>query len=513
MVLGVVLSIVGLFFFLLGASVAVLLPVFPALTGVGHWMANLHLWLGMWLHGRSAWVVDEHDGLSFQPMTFTDPGVEEITIGGETKQFEDPAAAISHWMGFPMALADEVHGVLFDPRHAAIGSRKKRAEEHDEMQAVATETEYEAHGCMAWIRGVFTFPDGQHELTTLSHVRQLITGSERANYPEKIEELYKKSQEPYADSPSMLRLSMPVFAPIIVFGALWLMASYGPDAGSTNTIDNETVEFGLVALLLSLASVREWLSRVRDRLPARETVLRVLKILAKHTALALLVVGPWVALYYLTGVVFTAGALIAYALGFLFIGLILFLGYAVAWIGQGIGALLLRLGFLAYRRPVFVWQPDGYRLRGYRDLDCAGEPHWYHAFGRSLGFTFTPSPDVWEETVPHNTLEAGQEVRADGSGQTNIPVGHSPYPEMQRAEVYRGFVPRRIKDSKYYVHSGIAFQRLRDAALGEKSLRALLEAKDEHGGMSGNIDQTKLLLASAGTSTIAFVTGVFVFFL
>jgi len=251
--LGFLLSFVGLFTFLGGIVLFVALPVVPKLTGEFERFANLPLWLATSTLGRFAIVVTEHDDLLLKSMSFDDLGVETMSFGDETKEFEDPAGALHHWMGLPFALADEKHGVLFDPRHAALGARKQTHDDHGETTIEATQDEYDEWGVMKWKRAVYEFPE-KHELVNLSAVRELVDGGERSEYPKRVENIYELSREPFKSGTSATRFIMVLVALLAPFAMFWLFASQS-DAG---TGAGTTIGFG--SSLVVLATVVDWRS-------------------------------------------------------------------------------------------------------------------------------------------------------------------------------------------------------------------------------------------------------------
>jgi len=125
---------------------------------------------------------------------------------------------------------------------------------------------------------------------------------------------------------------------------------------------------------------------------------------------------------------------------------------------------------------VFVWEPSGYRVREWDKLEgdeCAAG--WYSLFGSKVGFTFEPTADSWgAEHINPDALEA---KAIDEGCDTNIPPTTAKAPDMARDGI-GAFVPKRIKNSRIYLHSGIALSRFAGAARGDKSHRRLLEAKE-----------------------------------
>lgn len=489
---GFLFSLRGAAAVLSGVLLFMLVPLAGRLTGFKG-LSKMHEWLAMWSIKRAAIVVSEHNDLLWKRMSFDDLGVEEITFGSKTKEFEDPAAALHHYKGFPFALADEVHGLLFDPRHAAVGKREHDAEENNEMHYRATSAEHDMYNVYGWVRGVFEMPR-DHELVDLSMVRSVVTGNERAEYPERVEKLYKLSREPYAEDTGLIRLSMPIIAFLAIFGGMWVVASQGSTGGG-----GTTVGFGskivLSGVLLGVASLK----RVDWRSAAGALAL-VLPLPAVFLLLFVFV-NPFLAVF-----VYLALGIGFWALPFwtLFFRL-------SSKLGGAISQFYLMLAFMAYDRPVMEWTPAKYELREFSDIEHDGEVKWYNLANSLIGFTYRPGEESWSEALDKEDIEVRME--ADGGGSTNIPAGFTRFPDMQRA-VYGAFVPTKLSRDKYYLHSGIALSRFANAAVGEKSLRKLSEAKEKHGSpKSFGVSERTLLFATLGSGAAAAVLGVVVFFL
>lgn len=490
-----IFSGVGLFTLLCGLLLFILLPVGSMIPGVSKKFANVHLYLAMWATKRASIVVSEHNDLLFKSMKFDDLGVEQITFGTETKEFEDPATALHHWMGFPFALADEVHGVLFDPRHAAIGDRKQHAEAKNEMHIRATDHEWDAYEVYGWIKGVFELPKNKHELVDLSMVRQMTTGNERAEYPSRIETMYRNSRIPYASKTPITRFLMPVVAFLATFGGLWLISSQGSSGG----VGGSTVGYGSAFLGIAAGTQVDWKEAGK--------MLAIMLPLPTIFLLVFVLVSPITAIL----------GLIAVSMGFLLLPFLTLVARPSKTLSGGLAKFYLMLGFLGYRQPVFEWTPEKYRLREFDELEDVQNVKWYSLANTLVGFSFAPDPDSWgPEVMEHSELETRKEVVTDGGDvgddTSNIPAGYTKYPDMQRA-VYAGFVPSRIKRTNYYLHSGITLSRFTNAAIGEKSLRKLLQAKEKYGEDGWGLSDKTVLYMTMGAGLIGTALGVFVFFL
>lgn len=452
---------IWLFLFSLGFLFFVVSPILGRL-GLKKW-SGLHLWLAQFVSGRSALVLGEHGDLYFKSMSFSDLGVEEIGIGDETKEFEDPDDALHYWINVPFALADEVHGILFDPRHAAIGAKKQQSEEQGEMHAKATDEEWRDYRVSGWVKGVFELPKRQ-ELVTLESVRSLVAGSERAEHPGRVTEYYKNSRKPKADNGSTLRLLIPVVAFLAILGGMWLIRDQMGGGGGGGS----TLPYGGSMLLMSTLGV--------DRDKVKGYAVAAGKWLAMAMVPLLAVVGLVVTLGPVTGLI----GIGAFVLGFAFLPLLAIITQASDALSGMFSSLGMRLGMLGYDRPVFVWTPDSYRLREYNQLDDVGRTVWYGLKGSLVGFTFPATPDAFPEGLTAEELEDNAEMVTDGSGETNIPSGYVPSKELDRGP-YGGFVPENTDPDSFYIESGLAMSRLAAGARGSKMLTKLEWAKEEYG--------------------------------
>lgn len=500
--LGFFLSLKGLFAFLIGMLVFMGMPVVPRLTNELHSFARFHLFFATSMLKRAAVVVSEHGDLLLKRMSFDDIGVEKISFDDMEKDFGDPDNALHSWMGIPFAMADEVHGVLFDPRHAALGARKQSRKENNEYSARATKEEYSNHGVHKWKLGAFAFPEGVHELVDLGKVRHLVDGGERAEFPARVEKMYEYSRLPFQSGTSATRFILILVALLAPFAAMWLIATRGGGGGNT-----DTVSYGALFLLASLPSLG-----VRATIGA---------INWKRTAVVLGVVmalfGSFLAMFIFVNPLFAVMFFIIIGAGFWFIPLLTQILKASDIMSGIIGPFLIRTGFSGYDNPVFEWTPEKYVLREYSKLDDVDEENvtWYALAGSLVGFTFEPSTRSWgAEVLKHEKVDAKAEVVADGGrpNNSNIPSGFTRAPEMSRADMLAAFVPQNLKSSNYYLHTGISTGRFTDSAVGKKSLERLLEAKEEHGGDSALSDRS-IIWAMVICGLFSSGLGVFVFFL
>jgi len=443
---------------------------------------------------RAAFVVSESNETYFKQLNL-ELGMLSTTLDGDTKMIEDPAQRLHHWLGIRFGLVDEEHGVVFDPRDAANGMRKKEYNDKDEGEFLATEAEWDKWGVTKWKPAVFAHPS-QYELVDLSAVQELIDGGERSEFAERVEELYKHSQDPFGDSTAIGKFLYPILGFAGPFFGIWILKSQlgGPSS---------TVSFGVLGLLLASLGGLD-IRSVFDSISVRDVAAYVALLAPPLLIEALLLVflGPIMAI----------AVNIVFLLGLLIMPLLTLTGKASSAIGGGLSKLYFKMGFMGYRKPVIEWTPKKYVIREYDQLDTAEQraATWYDAFGSLVGFTFRPGKESWgAEYLSHMELESQQPV-ADGGKraiESNIPQTYVRTDQMQR-DSYGGFIPKRVRDSETYVHSGIAMNRFKNSAIGEKSLRKLLEAKDEHGGGSDELSDSTVLKATTLTTIFGAVAGI-----
>lgn len=481
----------GFLSFAAGIAMFILAPFLARATNRFHFLPQLHLWLGAQTIERIGAVVTEQGEILLKRMVPDDIGTERIKFNDEVKEFGDPHQAKSTWLGVPFALADEVHGVLFDPIDAALGRRKKELREQNEMVVKATASERDMYGVLGWVNGVLEFPKGTYELPNLTDARRLIMGIERASHPHRIKEFYKNSQDPYNDTSATKQFLLLIVAIAGPFMLMWIAASQLSTSGG-----GSTVGFGVLVLLVSTAGA------------AKEHI--------KTALIAIVVLAPFVGLFaFLAMFVNTIYAVFIFVLmgmGFWLIPAISQVLRLTTSGSEAIAPLLLKLGMTGYDEPVFELTPRGYRTREFKNLEDVDEETvtWHRFLKRRVGFTFTPDPSAWGTEV----VDAGDvESRLiDRNSKTNVPAGYKIMPDRKR-EVYGVFAPNSVVKNAYYVATDIAFGRFATAARGEKSHKRWDKAKEEFGGGKTGISDKSMMIAMAVSSAFSLLLGVVVFFL
>lgn len=449
-------------------------------------------WLGKQPLKRMAIVVSEHNDVYFKRMSFSDLGFEQIRIGKEKKDFEDPDSALHYWLGLPFAFADEKHGVLFDPRHAALGKREHDADEKGINEFKATESEWKDYGISRWKKGTYEMPK-INEIVDLSFIHHYVDGGERAEYGEHVEERYKHSRDPFEDGHSTLRVLLPIVALVLGFGAMWFFASQGSDGGS-----GSVVSFNALLLLLSVPT-----EKIQETVRAysKEIVAGIVSAVG-FVVLVLVLLGTG-------GAFFTIAFLGTLLWGFLFMPFLAFATKPIGPLGGTMSNLFFKLGILGYTKPVLEWTPAKYRLRELDNIDHENRPTWYNLWGSIIGFTFAPEPDSWgAETM--EDIEEKKPVEGEKADDSFVPE------QFVLSDMERGgmglLLPKSIKRSKYYLNRGIALARFNDSAVGERAHKRLQKAKDDHG--EGNNDsENRLMIMTAVLGSVGFIAGLVVFFI
>jgi len=500
---GVAASPFGIFAVLLGFVMFFAIPLLGAATRI-QGPSRFMFWLASRPVSRAALVISESNDAVFKTMSFAEPGVERISFGDEEKSFDDPDGALHWWRGMRFALADEADGVLFDPRHAAIGAAKRLYDQREEAVFEATDNEALSWGIRKWIPAIFELPD-RHQILDLSSVRELVDGGERAEYPQRVESFYRHSQDPFSDGASMMKFLYPVIGFSIPFFGMWILAS---QIGSTSR-NVSSVSFGMIGVLLALGGGPDigW-----------GTIWKHIVGFLRMFVLLLVVIGVpisgFIGLWQVAGPAAAVGLYLCFFAGFLFLPGLSFLFSVSSGAALILAQLFFKLGFLGYRQPVLEWTPWSYRLREKANLDDPEDICWYGLFGSQVGVTYAPDADVWDdgERLPAENVRelAGPAVADSGEVATNIPPQYQPAPTVKR-DIYGGFVPTHVDDEATYLDSAVALSRFSNSADGKMSMERLLLAKEKWGGDSSVLDDKTIAYLTAAGGLLGVILGV-VFF-
>jgi hypothetical protein len=474
-------------------------PVVESLRSRSRTMSNLHLWLAMWCVNRAALVLRADGELDWKKLKYDDVGAERVGFGSVTKFFADPDDALSTWGGRPFAIADEIHGTLFTPVHAAVGQRVAEHRDRDELFARATDAEANGYGVVGWIRSVLAIPR-RTQVVDLSAVRALATGSERGEHPEHVETFYINSRNPDGQQMSIIRLLLPFLwfvGLIVLFWQIGTRTGGGGGGGGGGT----TIDYA--AWVLATVAPAAWVRRRVGSL-----VVALLAIVALVVIVGLL--GPLVAV----------ASVIAFALGFTFVP---FLGLALGFlrIGGHLSRLFVRLGLLGYREPIFYYSADGYELVEAKRLPEDAAVHGWHVLANTrVGFAF--DPELLEGTAEHVPVEQLQkwseefdvdELAEKVGEQTAVPQDHYRAPWVRSGTAdYAGYLPESPDREHVYLQSNIAGQRLDEAFEGDLTDDKHQAAKEEYGdGVFNQIGDRMLVGSMVASTLLATVFGWVVF--
>jgi len=483
--LALLLSPFGLMSVMFGFLLFLLGPFIYQYTGIGKVFVSIPLWVMARILNRAAIVVTEHNDIFLKRMEFDDLGVETISFGDERKDFEDPDGAIHNWLGMHFALADEVTGTLFDPRHAAIGSRKATLDTNGKGRVNATEDEFKSTGVGEWVKGVFEMPT-DHELVDLSAVRRLVDGGERSEYPKRTEELYKHSRRVLSSGTPAMKFIYPIIGFLATFGGIFLVMDQLGGASSAETVT--------VSTLAAFATLKPYTGEI------------------KRVAAMLLAILPVIAIGYLTTPVLAGLLALLFALGYLFIPIIALFSRPIGPLAGIFAKILIMLGLVGFDRPVLHWYRDKYRLTEFDDLEDPNVSEWYNLANSRFGFSHPPTPESFDAEVMDSDSLKDRQMSQDKSTDSNIPTDQVPLHLSYRGNI-APFGPKHPSTDSYYIHSGIALSRFEDSAMGQKSQRRLTQAKEVYGEGGFGIDDKTILYATLFTMVLGIGLGTLVFIL
>jgi len=489
-ILSFLLSPWGLLSFFVGTTAFLLFPLISLATS-WKWPARVYLKFAAFPVKRAAFVISESNDAFFKQMSLNSLGQHEVTIDDKTVSCEDPDQALHYWLGMRFTFVDEEHGIMFDPRHAAIGMRKRLKDKANEAVYLASEAEWQEFGVAKWLPGVFAFPK-DYELVDLSAVQELIDGGERSEFPERVEELYQHSRV-FGDGTPAIKFLYPIIALAVTFGGTWFMTSqFGlPSAGPSSTV-------GFGSALLVFGGTK---------------AAKAKKVLAP--LLALVAVGGLVAgIFVFTNLIITIAVVVTFGMGLLLLPLLTFLSQPSKLLSGVLSNLYFKLGLFGYRQPVLTWTPAKYVIKEYDELDTTDDVSWYDQWGHTIGVTYEPGPSSWgPESITHAEIESQQPVTDGGNSMdSRLPSKYVRSDHIKR-DSYGAYLPKRTRDDSYYLESGIAMERMNNSASGEKSHRKLLEAKDEYGDAGDGLDDSVVFKTTLVSGAIGLLAGIGVFIL
>lgn len=506
------LSLWGATTVLLGLVTFICLPFISVLTPFKIF-TKLFMGMATFPLRRVAFVISESNEAYFKQLNL-ELGFLSTNLDDDLKMFEDPAQRMHHWLGLRFGLANEEHGIIFDPRDAAVGMRKRWYDDKDEGEFLATDDEWQEWGITTWKPAVFEMPRN-YELVDLSAVKELVDGGERSEYPERVKELYKNSRDPFGGGPPLAKFIYPAVCFSIPFFGIWIMANQLGGSSSTVSFSTALLFGSLGSLFGGSGSDGDDEKGLQDRLQAIDWIPILGAILLVGTPLVAFAI-----LAYLFTVVFAVAVAVAFLIGLLILPILTVLAQVSSIASGALSKLYFKLGFMGFKKPVFVWTPSKYVLKEYEDLDTVAQESmaWYDMFGQIVGFSYEPDPSSWgAEVESHKQLEAELDPKREnavadgGATDTNVPPKYVRSDYFKR-DKYGGFLPKRISDSKYYLNTGIVLNRWANSAIGRKSLRKLLEAKQEY-GMDDGVANSMVFKTCVLATFVGAAAGIGIFLL
>jgi hypothetical protein len=225
----------------------------------------------------------------------------------------------------------------------------------------------------------------------------------------------------------------------------------------------------------------------------------------------LIPVGIIGALYVVFNIVLAVAVTVSFLIGFLLLPLLTVLSKPSKMLSGLLSKLYFKLGFFGFRQSVITWTQSKYVVKEWDELNHTDDVTWYDLWGHTIGFSYEPDGSSWDaEPVPHAEIENQQPVADGGTRKSNLPPKFVRSSQMKR-DTYGAYLPKRVRDDSYYIHTGIALERFNNSANGEKSLKKLLEAKEVHGSGSDGIDDMVVFKATAVSGFIGLLAGVGLF--
>lgn len=479
---------------------------------------------------RPALSVNDVGELILKKRSYNDErNIEQISVGGIDRDLQDPQNRIHYCYGTPLALVDEIFGLVFDQRDADIGRVAKRLFEHDDMYY----EEERDRRLIERVRAFFEIPQG-HRGVRLEAARSLVGGGGVANLADRLIEHYRTSQEPRETTTPLRQMLIPVgtFTLIVLLG--WFISSQGGGGGGGLPVRN--INIGLVWLLIGLSGVglrrrlikidrklRKTLSKLS--LPERSSGggssgdddgdsgggrgLPSIRLLFVVFLVSMLTLG----LAYLPTMFFPFG--VVWKLwASLLIGLLLlpatayFLGRSLGALGVALGKLYIIIGLLPFDRPVlFLDENEEQKIIEATERDDIDihDLTWYRFAKSWLGFDYENSNDVWpgENTAMDSSEIEAVMVADGGANNDSIPPGYAPTKQISYAG-HDGIVPKNIEEDTVYVQTHHTLSWYREVGRARDLLfNAYSYAKEKYGHGTKPISETKIMIITAFMALLA----------
>lgn len=532
----------------LSGVIVLMLALGPYGKPIGDWCAKIAV-TSAW---RPAITINDVGDLLLKQRSYNDDlNREEISVGGTTRELEDPQDRIHHFYGIPFALADEIFGVVFNPRDAAAA---QRAWEHfDNATFVYPDDSGDRY--RERVRAFFELPEGTRG-TPLSSIRHLVGGNADASAAMRVIEHYRKSQEPRTTTATR-QLLVPLGAFLMTVFVGWMVYT---QTGSSSGGGQSSTQVGYLLLLVGLPSVSEvrdrltdavaklqetfttddesekserggrnrpqeaWSSlqdaldeRISDRgdsdggMPRRVLgVLLIGGLLVLAVELVLLTFIPLPLLVVLN---------LACMAGFAFLpGVAFILGRALGPIGIALSKLYFIFAFLPYEKPtIYLTEDDEYELREAAGAGWEDEVVWFRFAKSWVGFTYENSEDAWpgrNTTMPADTVAAHADTLITDGGDDGASVGPKGYAKTSGLSYagHEGIVPTDPSEKNVHVQTHHVLSWFRDVGRGETLQRAHQYAKDKYGGGERPMSDRMLLAATIMMMLLGIVLDYVAFF-
>jgi hypothetical protein len=494
---------------MLGVIAFILAPALAGASKHGHRLGYYYALLAFATVRRPVIRVGEHLDLSFSKAVRDDDWNAETPNGSDNTAYEDPG--VWHRLkSYPLAFADDAHGLLFDIKSAAVGQRIEEARNRGDMEIV--------NGEQRFVRAFLEFPTRRRELVNLAYIRTAVTGGADSSLADRVDDYYEKSQAKRGSAVSSLKMLFPLVGLAAGFGLMWIASTQvSRDAGGGSTIS-----VGLIGLGLSLASLREVLTTVQE---AAEDIAAYIDehprvyygLLAACGLLVVLAVA--VVLHGAIGTLPFALLGIGFTVGLLIVpGVAWALGPVLGGLGIMLATGMLSLAFWAFDRPVFDQVDESrYELVEADGLgvDVAENTTWFRLCWSWVGFTFDPEACLEDASMEPKTIEAlSDPLAADGGDDAGVPAGYAASNELPRANgQWQGYVPANPDQSgTLYAMYVRAAGVMRDVATGRISDRAYRVAKKKYGAGGVSDNDTLILLATVALAVLGAGFGYLVFF-
>lgn len=501
--LGPLVTLLILTALIVGAALGIVVPlVLVQLPGTSRRVGRLLRAAAASTLYRPTITFGDSTDLLLRRRSWNDELGREVLPGGDDEiVIENPGNAIHAWHGQPLTLVDELFGIAFDPRHAAVG---------EQLRERILEGTLNVGSIREWMGGrehvavpaYAEIPRDAYRVA-LEGARSLLWGYEEGDHPDYAEEIFKKSQAGRVDASRARQMMLPFAALLITYGLMWVGAEWGPTGGGGGGPNIIPIGGSVGFLLLSLRRPRPlaWLRRRFSRSespdvddvpdddgegddggapPGGGLLTRLL------VAIALLGFGAGFAgivflLYQFFGLLVTALLTVAFLIGAL---LFPFGGFLLWWrfpasIAEIIASYYLRFSLLPFREPVFEFAIGGYDVIEGTDVDGDAK---YRLATRWVGFSLSDELEELFAGLYETTAQVearAPEAVADG-GVTDVPTGYVASPGLE-VEGVQGYVPKNPDEDVLHVRTDAAMSPYQYAARGSRTYKAIEVAKEKFG--------------------------------